>query len=174
MAAVNVKLSCGLLHKFASSRCLTHRLRYPALYVSFRAKTTGVWVCNKDSIHKESHSGYAAARYFPFPTTTPRLRWLSSARGGLSQQEIKKKIDEITDLFMEARELLSDAAAAKGTIYFNEDLEDATTAVKETLALYNQLLEQLTEEQRNDVVRAIGLKMEELKAQESMIQEMKK
>ncbi|XP_035694925.1 uncharacterized protein LOC118428813 [Branchiostoma floridae] len=172
MAAVNVKSSCGLLHKFSSSRCLTHRLRYPALYVSFRAlqsKAAGVCVCNKENI-----CGYAAARYFPLPTTTPRLRWLSSAGGGLSQQEIKKKIDEITDLFMEARELLSDAVEAKGTIYFNEDLEDATTAVKETLALYNQLLEQLTEEQRNDVVRAIGLKMEELKAQESMIQEMKK
>ncbi|KAI8501274.1 hypothetical protein Bbelb_213690 [Branchiostoma belcheri] len=125
-----------------------------------------------DRTQKESVCGHAAAR-FPLPTT-PTLRWLSSAGRGLSQQEIKKKIDEITDLFMEARELLSDATAAKGTIYFHEDLEDATTAVKETLALYNQLLEQLTEEQRNDVVRAIGLKMEELKAQESMLQEMKK
>ncbi|CAH1273674.1 Hypp5175 [Branchiostoma lanceolatum] len=137
-----------------------------------KCEAAGAWVYSKDRAQNESICGHAAAR-FPL-LTTPRLRWLSSVGSGLSQQEIKKKIDEITDLFMEARELLSDAVASKDTIYFHEDLEDATAAVKETLALYNQLLEQLTEEQRNDVVRAIGLKMEELKAQESMIQEMKK
>jgi len=89
----------------------------------------------------------------------------------LSQEEVKKGIDSLTDQFMEARELLEDARESLGTTYFSEDMQDAQTAVKDTLAEYAQLLSQLSDKQKEEVVRTIGLKMEELKAQEMALNE---
>ena len=60
---------------------------------------------------------------------------------------------------------------AKGTVYFNEDLQEAKESIEETLAKYKSLLSKLSEEQERNVRRTIGLKMEELKAQEAMILE---
>ena len=55
--------------------------------------------------------------------------------------------------------------ASANTVYFNEDMQDARRAVKEAIEQYNDLLSMLSETQRQSVVGAIGLKMEELKAQ---------
>ena len=52
-----------------------------------------------------------------------------------------------------------------GTVYFNDDMQEARSAVEETLHLYGGLLSVLSEEQRRTVISSIGLKMEELKAQ---------
>ena len=57
------------------------------------------------------------------------------------------------------------------TVYFDEDMKDAEDAIKDTLDTYEDLLRQLTEEQKANVTRTIGLKMEELKAQLDMIKE---
>ena len=57
------------------------------------------------------------------------------------------------------------------TVYFDEDMKDAEDAIKDTLDTYQDLLKQLTEEQKANVTRTIGLKMEELKAQLDMIKE---
>lgn len=51
------------------------------------------------------------------------------------------------------------------TIYFNEDMQDAKVAVQEAIRHYEDLLTQLSGAQRETVVTAIGLKMEELRAQ---------
>ena len=58
-----------------------------------------------------------------------------------------------------------------GTVYFNDDLEDADGAVEETLKEYKSLLARLSEEQKQTVMRTIGLRMEELSAQQIMIRE---
>ena len=50
-------------------------------------------------------------------------------------------------------------------MYFNEDMQDARTAVEEAVRQYTDLLSRLSETQTRRVVAAIGLKMEELKAQ---------
>jgi hypothetical protein len=55
--------------------------------------------------------------------------------------------------------------ASVNTVYFNEDIQDARTAVEEAIGQYNDLLSMLSETQRQSVVVTIGLKMEELKAQ---------
>ena len=60
---------------------------------------------------------------------------------------------------------------AKGTVYFNDDLKDAKESVQETLSQYEDLMTKLSEEQERNVRRTIGLKMEELRAQEAMIDE---
>lgn len=44
-------------------------------------------------------------------------------------------------------------------------MQEAKSAVEETLHLYGDLLSGLSEEQRQTVISSIGLKMEELKAQ---------
>lgn len=50
-------------------------------------------------------------------------------------------------------------------------MEDAQIAVRETLQKYENLLNQLSPEQKQEVLRTIGLKMEELKAQEQALQD---
>ena len=59
-----------------------------------------------------------------------------------------------------------------GTVYFSDDMQDAQNAVSETLKEYSELLSNLSELQKEEVVRTIGLRMEELKAQEQAIKEL--
>ena len=61
--------------------------------------------------------------------------------------------------------------SSANTVYFNEDLQEAQTAVEEALREYEDLLGALSAEQRQSVVGAIGLKVEELKAQLAAIKE---
>ncbi|KAJ8038122.1 hypothetical protein HOLleu_19109 [Holothuria leucospilota] len=58
-----------------------------------------------------------------------------------------------------------------GSVYFNEDLQEAEDSLNETLGRYNALLEKLSDSQKEQVLRSIGLKMEELKAQRQVIQD---
>ena len=57
------------------------------------------------------------------------------------------------------------------TVYFSEDMAEAQEAVQATLDQYQKLLDQLSENQRQDVLRTIGLRMEELKAQEQALKD---
>jgi len=50
-------------------------------------------------------------------------------------------------------------------------MQDAQTAVEDTLQEYKKLLESLTDAQRRDVTATLGLRMEELKAQQAAIEE---
>ncbi|KAG0713007.1 hypothetical protein GWK47_017200 [Chionoecetes opilio] len=90
----------------------------------------------------------------------------NSNRGGehLSSADVRKTIDNISQQFSEAMELLNDARSSTGTVYFSEDMEDAQTQVADTLKCYNTLLGKLNEEQRKNVIRSVGLRMEELKS----------
>ncbi len=56
-------------------------------------------------------------------------------------------------------------------MYFNSDMKEAEEAVTDALEAYEQLLESLSQDQRNGVMRTIGLKMEELRAQQRMIED---
>ncbi|XP_005096601.1 uncharacterized protein LOC101854564 [Aplysia californica] len=89
----------------------------------------------------------------------------------LSPNDLKKAMQSLTDQFMEARELLDDARESMGTVYFSDDMSDAQAAVSDTLVEYKQLLSQLSADQRQEVLKTIGLRMEELKAQEQAIKE---
>lgn len=59
-----------------------------------------------------------------------------------------------------------------GSTYFSEDMTEAQEAVSTAIATYEAFLADLDEEQRKDVIRAIGLRMEELKAQEQAIKDL--
>ncbi|KAK7481035.1 hypothetical protein BaRGS_00027754 [Batillaria attramentaria] len=90
----------------------------------------------------------------------------------LKPEEVRKRVEELTDLFAEARELLGDARESVGTTYFSDDMSDAQEAVSNTLAAYEALLSELEKDQKDDVVRTIGLRMEELRAQEQAIKDL--
>lgn len=57
------------------------------------------------------------------------------------------------------------------TVYFSEDMQEAAEAVSQTIHMYEKLLNELDENQKKDVVRTIGLKMAELKAQQAAMEE---
>ncbi|XP_046404009.1 embryogenesis-like protein [Ischnura elegans] len=101
----------------------------------------------------------------------PRHFHVSVKLCSLSDLEIKNHMNGITDKFTEAMELLSDAASSKGTVYFSEDMTDAEALIEDVLKDYQHFLGLLSDEQSKIVVRSIGLKMEELKAQLQMLKE---
>lgn len=90
----------------------------------------------------------------------------------LKPEEVRKRVDKLTDHFAEARELLGDARESLGTTYFSDDMSEAQESVSSTLSLYEALLSDLEKDQREDVIRTIGLRMEELKAQEQAIKDL--
>ncbi|RUS89726.1 hypothetical protein EGW08_002544 [Elysia chlorotica] len=89
----------------------------------------------------------------------------------LSAADMKKAMDQLTEQFMEARELIEDARESMETVYFSDDMAEAQEAVTTTLDQYQKLLSQLSESQRQEVLRTIGLRMEELKAQEQALKD---
>ncbi|XP_062607816.1 uncharacterized protein LOC134269628 [Saccostrea cucullata] len=89
----------------------------------------------------------------------------------LSDHDVKKRTEELTDCFMEARELMQDAQESMNTVYFTEDMQEASKAVADTIKLYEKFLIELNENQKKEVTRTIGLKMAELRAQYSAMEE---
>lgn len=89
----------------------------------------------------------------------------------LSAADLKKAMDQLTEQFTEARELIEDARESLDTVYFSEDMSEAQEAVISTLDQYHKLLDQLSDDQRQNVLRTIGLRMEELKAQEQALKD---
>ncbi|KAG0010870.1 hypothetical protein BGZ80_001129 [Entomortierella chlamydospora] len=93
-----------------------------------------------------------------FAITPSRIAFAENA-------DIEKGVQNITDLFMTARDELEYAEEARGTVYYNEDKETAREAVQECLTTYEELLKDLDDAQKLDVQRKIGLKIMELKSQ---------
>ncbi|EPS66519.1 hypothetical protein M569_08261 [Genlisea aurea] len=101
----------------------------------------------------------------------PRRWWISAIRFQISGNrrsysvEIDKEVDRINLKFAEAREEIESAMESKETVYFNEEAECARTAVGEVLELYGDLLKKLPEAEKAAIQRAMGLKIEQLKAE---------
>ena len=87
----------------------------------------------------------------------------------LTEDALKKRMDEINDAFTEARDEIESAMEAVGTTYFNEDAEIAKECVEQTLALYYALCDELDDETKGKTQRAMGMKMEQLKAEREQI-----
>ncbi|EYU24334.1 hypothetical protein ABFS82_03G010700 [Erythranthe guttata] len=85
--------------------------------------------------------------------------------------ETDKEVDTINLKFAEAREEIESAMDSKETVYFNEEAECAREAVGEVLELYKVLLEKLPEKEKAAIQRAMGLKIEQLKAELEQLNE---
>lgn len=90
---------------------------------------------------------------------------LSASGATLSPEDMKRRVDDINDSFTEAREEIEAAMEAVGTTYFNEEAEYAQEVTERTLAMYYELCDELSEEERGKLQRAMGMKMEQLKAE---------
>jgi len=79
--------------------------------------------------------------------------------------------EELGDLYVEAREFMEDAEESIGTVYFEDDMNDAKEAIEELLARFDQAKQELTAAEANQLVQMVGLKMEELKSRLEVMQE---
>lgn len=98
----------------------------------------------------------------------------SGSSSEITDAAVKRAVDDISEKFSEAMELMNDARSSFGTVYFSEDVMDTQAQVEETLEDYKNLLSKLNEKQRRTVIQSIGLKMEELKAQMALIDDLAK
>ena len=75
------------------------------------------------------------------------------------------QIDILNDKFVEARDEIEYAEEDAETTYFNESHKAAKDAVGETMQLYQQVLNDLSDDDRGKLQRSMGMKMEQLKVQ---------
>jgi hypothetical protein len=80
--------------------------------------------------------------------------------------ELKKRVDNFQDLFVEARLCIEDVVDSAETTYFDEDAEAATEAVTAAVDDFNSIINDLPDlDQKNRVLRSNGLKVEQLKGE---------
>lgn len=82
---------------------------------------------------------------------------------------LRKRMDHLGDLFVEARDEIEMAEESKGTTYFNSDSEQAIVAVEAAREEYKSILHSLEEPARGEFQRGNGLKMEQLKGELEMV-----
>ena len=92
-----------------------------------------------------------------------RVRFFSSSPG--IDAATQRKLDDFQELFVEARECISDTVESTDSIYFDEDAEDAIAAVGAAVAEFEAIVADLDEATRGEVMRANGLKVEQLKGE---------
>ncbi|KAF9114476.1 hypothetical protein BGX27_010706 [Mortierella sp. AM989] len=108
----------------------------------------------------------SATTSYMFKTLQQERTFISPSRVVFAESaQVEKGVQQITDLFMTARDELEYAEEARGTVYYNDDKETARGAVQECLTSYDELLKDLDDAQKLDVQRKIGLKIMELKSQ---------
>ncbi|KAL2508937.1 uncharacterized protein Fot_32584 [Forsythia ovata] len=82
-----------------------------------------------------------------------------------------KQVDKINLKFVEARDDIEAAMESKETMYFDEEVECVRASVNEVLEMYERLLKTLPDNQRSVIQRAMGLKIEQLKAELAQLNE---
>lgn len=85
--------------------------------------------------------------------------------------DTETEVDDINLKFAEAREEIESAMDSKETVYFNEEAECARRAVGEVVDMYQGLLRKLPENDKAAIQRAMGLKIEQLKAELQQLDE---
>ncbi|CAN0406152.1 unnamed protein product [Ectocarpus sp. 8 AP-2014] len=83
----------------------------------------------------------------------------------LSDEQLRRKMDEFNDLFVTAREEMEYAEESKETTYFDEEAAAAKEAVEEAVALFEEVLRSVDEKKRTEIMRSSGLRVEQLKAE---------
>lgn len=118
----------------------------------------------------QSNISWASSRAFgressttiPTTTTTTSIRTFAS----LTETEIRKRLDEFQDLFVEARLCIEDVTESEGTKYFDDDAEAAQEAVQAAVDAFEQLIQDIEDpNEKNRVLRGNGLKVEQLKGE---------
>jgi hypothetical protein len=100
-----------------------------------------------------------------FPITTAQQQHVRLF-AFLSESDIKKRLDDFQDLFVEARLCIEDVVESEGTKYFDEDAEAAQQAVDIAVQAFQNLIDDIeSPDEKNRVLRGNGLKVEQLKGE---------
>jgi len=101
----------------------------------------------------------------------------------MTDEDLRKRLDDFQDLFVEARLCIEDCKDSMETTYYDEDAEAAKEAVNDAVKSYTAIITDLEEEEKNaasdeetkdekkrpsranDVRRGNGLKVEQLKGE---------
>eukprot|EP00873_Tetraselmis_striata_P006936 jgi/Tetstr1/427200/TSEL_017388.t1 len=115
-------------------------------------------------------AGIAGQPFGAAPLLRGPPRATASTRGlATSVADLQDKVDQLNDLFVEARDEIEFATEDAETVYFNESAEAARKAVWEVMTLWEEVLGQLDEAERGKLQRGMGMKMEQLKAELSQL-----
>jgi len=88
----------------------------------------------------------------------------------MNSEELRSKLDNFQDLFVEARLCIDDARDSADTVYFDEEVETAKVAVDEAMDAFTTLVNELEDmDQKNSVLRGNGLKAEQLKGELQLV-----
>mmetsp|Transcript_35585 Transcript_35585/g.105171 ORF Transcript_35585/g.105171 Transcript_35585/m.105171 type:complete len:179 (-) Transcript_35585:233-769(-) len=108
-------------------------------------------------------------------TAGPSLRLRQSSSCGwavvhgrgmsMSPADIDRAVEEVNNLFVEARDEIEFATEDSETTYFDESVQDAKKVVDDCLDRWQSLLSKLPEAEAAKLQRSMGLKMEQLKAE---------
>ena len=108
--------------------------------------------------------------YVKAPGTVLHLAPKMFSSAGLDPA-LRKRMDALADLFVEARDEIEMATESKGTTYFNEEAEAAADAVSAAVNEYEAILAGLEEPGKGEFQRGNGLKMEQLRAEYEILLE---
>ena len=95
-------------------------------------------------------------------------RFLSSesSESSLCPKQIQVRLNEFQELFVEARMCIDDVKDSVGTVYFEDDADDAREAVEAAITHFETLVKEITDlDEKNKVLRSNGLKVEQLKGE---------
>ena len=108
-------------------------------------------------------------------TTTTKwcsTRWFSSSSSppspdtSLCPKKIQLRLNEFQELFVEARMCIDDVKDSFGTVYYDDDADDAREATEAAIQHFEALLKEITNiDEKNKVLRGNGLKVEQLKGE---------
>ena len=80
-----------------------------------------------------------------------------SSSSSLTEAEIRKRLDEFQDLFVEARLCIEDVNESAGTKYFDDDAEEAQRAVDEAVSAFTGLVDEIEDlDEKNRILRGNG------------------
>ena len=97
----------------------------------------------------------------PFPSSLAVMARALSDGGAASAASVS---EELSDMYSEGREAIEDAEESKGTVYFEEDLNEAKELIQALLARYEEARTELPAGEAEQLVQVVGLKMEELRS----------
>ncbi|GAX78325.1 hypothetical protein CEUSTIGMA_g5767.t1 [Chlamydomonas eustigma] len=79
--------------------------------------------------------------------------------------DYEREVEDINNMFVEARDEIEYALEDSDTVYFNESVDEAKRSVDKCLEKWRALVESLPEAEAQRLQRSMGLKMEQLKAE---------
>ena len=87
----------------------------------------------------------------------------------MPEDEIKQRLEEFQELFIEARYCIEDCNDAADSTYFDEEAQSAQEAVDKAVSAFDSLINDIQDvDQKNGILRSNGLKVEQLKGELQM------